>query len=56
MEEFNWEVIRKLSLLVLLELFSGCHDNINVFTQMYGGTFGNLNREENFMDDEYMFT
>lgn len=52
MEEFNWEIIRKLSLLVLFELFAGCHENINVFTQMYGGTFGNVNGDENFMEDE----
>lgn len=51
MESFNWQVIRKISLLVLLELFDGCPQNLNAFTQMYGGTYGHVEREENFLDD-----
>lgn len=51
-ETFNWCVIRKLSLLVLLELFEGCPQNLNVFTQMYGATYGNIDSEENFLDYE----
>ena len=47
-------MIRKISLLVLLELFEGSPQNLNVFTQMYNGTYGSMEREENFLDDVQM--
>lgn len=50
-EEFNWQIIRKLSLLVLLELLQGCQQNINVFTQIYGCAYGSLDSEENFLEE-----
>ena len=41
-QEIQWQVIRKLSHLVLLELLEGSQQNLNLFTQLYGCTYGNI--------------
>ena len=50
-QEIQWQVIRKLSHLVLLELLEGSQQNLNLFTQLYGCTYGNIQHDETNLDE-----